>query len=165
MWQGHPTEDTTCSPGQPAQCPAPSLSCGTAWRTDGRVGAPGTEPGASLRSKFLPSCLAQLGQGLGHLCSGTCFLLRRSRGRRGPRRDGAALWPHGVTAGKGGLSPYGLGWSCVSLGTTFSQSGEADSKCHQPLPVVSLRILCFSYAWSSMAPAAAGPPHPHPASK
>lgn len=35
---------------------------------------------------------------------------------------------------------------CVGLGTTFVRSEEANCKSHPPLPVVSLRILCFSCA-------------------
>lgn len=73
------------------------LYWGTAWRTDGRVGVSEAEPGASLGSKFLLGCLTQLGHRLGCMCSGTSSPFGAG-GRREPRRDGAALWSHGVAA-------------------------------------------------------------------
>lgn len=87
-----------------------SPSWGAAWRTDGGVGAPGAAQGATLRSKFLLGCRAQLGQGLGRLCSGTRFLLCGRRKKRITKGGGPPCGHVGLLWAQRPIPLPGWGW-------------------------------------------------------
>lgn len=153
----------------PAWCPAPLPSSGTAWRTDGRMGATGAQPEASVGLRSFLAVWPSLVKGRAKCAQGPASPYGAGGGR-GPRRDEAALWSHGVAQGPRDLLP-GWGWHFLWAQEPLlilqpqllliGQSVEADCKSlPPPHPPPFQWFLCFSCARSSMPPLLQGFPTP-----
>lgn len=71
---------------------------------------------------------------------------------------GPALWSHGVAMGMEAIPPTWPGLAPCGLRNHFCLVRTGES--YLPLPVICLRILCFSYTWSSMPQLLQGAPEP-----
>lgn len=141
--------------GPPALCPALPPPWGPAWRTDGRVGAFGAEPECHWG---LSSCMTGPAWAKAGLC--VCAQGPASSSRAEEDREG---W--GPPCGHMGLlwvwRPLllpGRGWCPVWAPKPLLPGQDWES--YLPLPVISLRILCFSCTWSSMPQLLQSAPEP-----
>lgn len=87
------------------------------------MGAFEAEPGASLRSKFWLGCLAQLGQELGCMCSGTCFPAVGQEEEEDQEGKGLSAITWGCCRAWRPVQPPGWGWCCVGSEATFTTQG------------------------------------------
>lgn len=133
------------------------------------MGASGTEPAVSLRSKFLLRSLAQLGQGLGSVCSGTCFSLWGRKKKRTKKGWGCPVVTWGGCGAWRLLPLPGWGWLSAWAQEPLSPS-QGKLTLSPPCPLLPpfhwfLSEFSASVVPEVACPTVAGLPHPYLASK